>query len=346
MPWTKILADDYSRSSECKGKRTLSYAQALREALMQAMRVDKRVFLMGEGVDAPNGIFGTTDGLSRMFGEDKVMDLPLSENAFTGFAVGAAITGMRPVLVHMRMDFTLLSMDQIVNHASKWRYMFGGKETVPLTIRCIIGRGWGSGAQHSQSLEGLFMHVPGLKIACPATAYDAKGLLLSSISGSDPVIFVEHRWLYNSACAVPQKPYLVPFGKAVTRRKGKDVTVVAYSLMVNEALQAADDLAKDGISVEVIDLRTLAPLDTQTMLESARKTGRVVVATLDWKTGGVSAELAALIAAGAHHILKSPVERVSLPDVPTPASAELEKAFYRGKDDISKAVLKTLGRTR
>jgi acetoin:2,6-dichlorophenolindophenol oxidoreductase subunit beta len=242
----------------------------------------------------------------------------------------------------MRMDFMLLSMDQIVNHASKWRYMFGGKETVPLTIRCIIGRGWGSGAQHSQSLEGLFMHVPGIKIACPSTAYDAKGLLLSAIADNDPVVFIEHRWLYNTRCPVPRKPYLIPMGKAAVRRRGKDVTIVAYSLMVNEALAASEELAKEGISAEVVDIRTLAPLDKSAILDSVKRTGRAVVATLDWRTAGVSAELSAFIAEGAFRELKSPVERVALPDTPTPAAASLEKVFYRDKNDIRKAVRKTL----
>jgi acetoin:2,6-dichlorophenolindophenol oxidoreductase subunit beta len=342
MPWTKLVADSYINADKAGRKRTLTYGGSLLEALSQAMRVDSRVFVMGEGVDAPSGIFGTTEGLQKIFGESRVMDMPLSENAFTGFAVGSAITGMRPVLVHMRMDFMLLSMDQIVNHASKWRYMFGGKETVPLTIRCIIGRGWGSGAQHSQSLEGLFMHVPGIKIACPSTAYDAKGLLLSAIADNDPVVFIEHRWLYNTRCPVPRKPYLIPMGKAAVRRRGKDVTIVAYSLMVNEALAASEELAKEGISAEVVDIRTLAPLDKSAILDSVKRTGRAVVATLDWRTAGVSAELSAFIAEGAFRELKSPVERVALPDTPTPAAASLEKVFYRDKNDIRKAVRKTL----
>ena len=342
MPWTKLVADSHIVEKRTIGRRKLSYGGALREALSQAMKVDSRVFVMGEGVDAPKGIFGTTDGLEKIFGKDRVFDLPLAENAFTGFAVGSAITGMRPVLVHMRMDFMLLSMDQIVNHASKWRYMFGGKEKVPLTIRCIIGRGWGSGAQHSQSLEGLFMHIPGIKIACPSTAYDAKGLLLSAISDNDPVIFIEHRWLYSTKCHVPQKPYIVPFGEAIIRKKGKDVSVIAYSLMVNEAIAAANELEKDNISVEVIDLRTLAPLDRPAILSSVKKTGRAVVATLDWKTAGVSSELSAFISEEAHFDLKSPVERVALPDTPTPACDVLEKVFYRNREDIKKAIYKTL----
>ncbi|MFA6636251.1 MAG: pyruvate dehydrogenase complex E1 component subunit beta [Candidatus Omnitrophota bacterium] len=342
MPWTKLVADSFVHKKRTDGKRELSYGEALKEALSQAMKVDERVFVMGEGVDAPRGIFGTTEGLQKVFGKERVFDLPLSENAFTGFAVGSAIAGMRPVLIHMRMDFMLLSMDQIVNHASKWRYMFGGKESVPLTIRCIIGKGWGSGAQHSQSLEGLFMHIPGLKIACPSTAYDAKGLLLSAIAGNDPVIFIEHRWLYSAKCPVPRKPYIVHFGKAVIRKKGKDVTIAAYSLMVREAMAAAEELEKEGISAEVIDLRTLAPLDRAAILDSVKKTGRAVVAALDWKTCGVSSEISSLISEGAFTFLKSPVERVALPDTPTPACDALEKGFYRGKDDIKKAVYRTI----
>lgn len=349
MPWTKLLADSYHHSQTMphavkKGGRVLTYGSAIKEALTQALRIDKRVFVMGEGVDDTGGVFGTTRNLHKRFGKERSFDLPLAENSFTGFAVGAALCGMRPVLVHMRMDFMPLSMDQILNHASKWRYMYGGKQFVPLTIRCIIGRGWGSGAQHSQSLEGLFMHIPGLRIVCPSNAYDAKGFLLASIADDDPVIFIEHRWLFNSSCPVPAKPYILPFGKAAVRRPGKDVTIIAYSLMVHEALEAARMLETHGIDAQVLDLRTLNPLDRESILDCVRGTGRVIVATLDWKTAGVSAEISALIHEGAYGFLKAPVQRIGLPDVPTPSSYALENEFYKGRDDIVQAALELCSR--
>jgi len=341
MPWTKLLADSYAQDSyqrkEEKDKgRELTYAEAIKEALTQALKIDPRVFIMGEGVDDPAGVFGTTLNLHREFGENRVFDLPLSENGFTGFAVGAAITGTRPILVHMRMDFILLAMDQIVNHAAKWCYMFGGSQCVPLTIRCIIGRGWGSGAQHSQSLEGLLMHIPGLKIVCPADAYDVKGLLLASIADNNPVIFVEHRWLFKTSTIVPQNPYLLPLGKGEIKRQGKDITIIAYSLMVQEALQAAEILSNYGIDAEVIDLKTIKPLDKTLIIHSVKRTKRAIVATLDWKTAGVSAELSTIINEETFGILKSPVKRATLFDLPTPASPVLEEAFYKGKEEIVK----------
>lgn len=339
MPWTKLLADAYfGKYEKKKGRRVLTYQESIREALIQAMKIDSRVFIMGEGVDDQGGIFGSTKDLHKIFGEERVFDLPLCENSFTGFAIGAALAGMRPVLVHMRMDFMLLSMDQIVNHASKWRYMFGGAQSVPVVIRSIIGRGWGSGAQHSQSLEGLFMHIPGLKIVCPSSSYDVKGLLLASIADNDPVIFIEHRWLYKTKGYVPYRPYIVPLGKANIVRKGSDVTVVAYSLMVKEALIAAEELSQKGINIEIVDLRTLVPFDIETVLNSVRKTKRVVVASLDWERAGVSAAISTLIYEEAWRFLCAPIKRVCLPNVATPSSHILENEFYKGKDDIINAV--------
>jgi acetoin:2,6-dichlorophenolindophenol oxidoreductase subunit beta len=347
MPWTKLVADSYLKDDSPKkgGMRQLSYKDAIREALYESLSLDKKVFLMGEGVDDPGGIFGTTLDLHKRFGKNRVFDLPIAENGFTGFAIGAALAGMRPIIVHQRMDFMLVSMDQIVNHAAKWSYMFGAQQAVPLTIRCIIGRGWGSAAQHSQSLEGLFMKIPGLKIVCPSNAYDAKGLLLAAIAENNPVIIVEHRWLFEGKAGVPKKIYFVPIGKAQIKRKGRHVTILAYSLMVRESLDAAQILKRDyKIDAEVIDLKTLAPLDKKTIVDSVRRTGRAVVASLDWKTGGVASEIMATIDEGAFSCLKASVERVSLPDCPTPGSEILEKEFYKGKDDIVKAVLRTMKR--
>jgi pyruvate dehydrogenase E1 component beta subunit len=299
------------------------------------LEVDPSVFIMGEGVDDPGGVFGTTVNLDKTFGRSRVIDLPLAENGFTGIAIGAAIAGMKPILVHMRMDFLLLSMDQIVNHASKWRYMFGGRQNVPLTIRSIIGRGWGSAAQHSQSLHGLFMHIPGLKLVMPSSAYDVKGLLLAGIADEDPVMFVEHRWLYDQAEHVPEDMYTIPMGKGRVVRKGTDVTVLAISHMVPETSKAAVALQeKYGISCEIIDPRTLRPLDEKILLKSVKKTGRLIIADYGWSTGGVSMQIASVVSEKAFSHLKAPIRRVCLPDAPTPGAPVLESAFYPGAKDI------------
>ena len=315
--------------------REIKYSQALDEALCQAMEQDSGVFVMGVGVDDPKGIFGTTLGAFRKFGGGRVFDTPLAENGLTGVAIGAAIEGMRPVLVHARNDFLLLTMDQLVNHAAKWRYMCGGQLAVPLTVRAIIGRGWGQAAQHSQSLQALFMHIPGLKVVMPSTPYDAKGLLMAAIEDEAPVIVLEHRWLYEQTGPVPEAPYRVPIGEAAVAREGNDVTIVAISHMVIEARKAADILQKDGIEAEILDLRSLTPLDRPAVLASVRKTGRLVVADHAWRTCGAAAEIAALVAEEALDELKAPVRRVTLPDTPTPCAAPLEKLYYPGATEIA-----------
>lgn len=346
MPWTKLQADAIKREDRLpyrEGDRRLTYREAIREAQDQALEVDPNVFVMGEGVDDPGGIFGTTLDLHKKFGHERIIDLPLAENGFTGIAVGAAIAGMKPILIHMRMDFLLLSMDQIVNHASKWRYMFGGRQNVPLTIRSIIGRGWGSAAQHSQSLHGLFMPIPGLKLVMPSTAYDVKGLLLASVADEDPVMFVEHRWLYDQVDYVPQEMYTIPIGKGRVVRKGSDVSILAMSHMMPEALKAARILEEDhGISGEVIDPRSLSPLDEEIILKSVKKTGRLIIADVGWNTGGVSRVLSSIISERAFSYLKGPIQRVCLPDTPTPAAAVLENAFYPGARDVVRAANKLL----
>jgi acetoin:2,6-dichlorophenolindophenol oxidoreductase subunit beta len=345
MPWTKVYgnkAEFEKDSSGQTGLRGLTYKEALLEAASQMLEADKSVFVIGEGVDDSGGVFGTTKGLHQRFGKDRVMDSPLAENAITGVAVGAAVAGMRPILVHMRVDFMPLTMDQIINHAAKWRYMFGGKLNVPLVIRSIIGRGWGSAAQHSQSLQGLFTQIPGLKVVMPATPYDAKGLLKASVYDGNPVIFIEHRWLYEHMGHVPEEPYTVPIGKAIVRRPGKDVTIVAISHMVYESMKAAAELNNDGIDCEVIDLRTIRPMDSSTVLDSIRKTGRLVVADTGWKECGVGSELIAKTVEEAFGSLKARPQRVNLPEVPTPASPVLEKAYYPGSAEIIRAAKKTL----
>lgn len=341
MPWTKVAVEEaqknWSSEDEAKDKRILSYAQALREAGRQALARDARVFVMGEGVDDPGGIFGSTLNLHKEF-HGRVFDTPIAENALTGFAVGSALSGMRPVLVHMRMDFVPLSIDQILNHAAKLCYMSGGRVCVPLVIRCIIGRGWGSAAQHSQALHALFLHMPGLKVVMPAFAYDAKGLLLAAIADHDPVLFVEHRWLYDRKERVPEEEYLIPFGKGRIRREGKDVTILATSLMAHEALLAAQRLSQDGTQAEVVDPRTLNPFDEDTVVESVKKTGRLVIADVGSRGAGFAEILLGRLHNKIRPYLKASVGIVASPDAPTPASPALEAAFYKGAEDIVRSV--------
>jgi len=309
-------------------ERQLKFFEAVNEALDVCLEADPSVYVMGLGVPDPKGIFGTTLGLQEKYGSGRVMDMPSSENAMTGVTIGSALVGMRPVLTHQRVDFALLSMDQLVNQAANWHYMFSGKLSVPLVVRMIIGRGWGQGPQHSQSLQAWFAHIPGLKVVMPATPYDAKGLLISSIEDNNPVIVLEHRWLYGISGTVPEGLYRVPIGQPRISRVGKDVTIVAVSYMAVEALKAADMLAVDGISAEVIDVRTLKPLDNTLILESTRKTGHLVVADLDWKTGGFAGELTARVVEQAFSDLKAAPRRVTLPDLPTPTTPALADHYY------------------
>ncbi|MBU1006839.1 MAG: alpha-ketoacid dehydrogenase subunit beta [Candidatus Omnitrophica bacterium] len=315
-------------------KSIITYAQAINQALTQLMKRDKSVFIMGLGVDDPRRVFGSTANLSEEFGKKRVFEIPISENAITGVAIGASLCGMRPIMTHQRMDFMFYAFDQIMNHAAKWNYMSGGESPVNITIRTIVGRGWGQGAQHSQSLQSLFAHMPGLKVVMPATPYDAKGLLISSVMDGNPVIFIEHRSLYKRKGAVPERFYKIPLGKARLVRRGKDVTIVATSQMVSESIKAAGNLKKCGIDAEVIDLRTIKPLDKNKIFASIRKTGRLIVADTSWKNCGVSAEIAALAAEETFKYLKSPVARIALKDTPAPTSVELEKIFYPGWEDI------------
>lgn len=322
--------------------RILKYGEAIAEATVQAMDRNPRAVVMGVGVADAKGVFGTTLAAFKKFGPSRVVETPLSENTLTGVCVGASLHGHRPILVHARNDFLMLTMDQIVNHAAKWRYMSGGRLRVGLVIRCIVGRGWGQAAQHSQSLQAMFAHVPGLKVALPATASDAKGLLIAAVEDDSPVIFIEHRWLYDMSEPVPEEPYTIPLGRATVRREGRDVTIVATSHMVHEALAASETLAKEGVDVEVLDLRTVRPLDEAAILASVGKTGRLVVADTGGKAFGVAAEIAALAVERAFSSLKAPVRRVALPDAPTPCSHILEKAFYPGAPQIAEAVRKVV----
>jgi pyruvate dehydrogenase E1 component beta subunit len=318
--------------------RQITQAEAIREALEQAMAEDERVILIGEGVPDPKGIFGTTSGLQERFGRARVFDMPLAENGMTGICVGAAISGLRPVMVHQRIDFALLCMDQLINTAAKWRYMFAGQVSVPLVVRVIVGRGWGQGPQHAQSLQALFAHVPGLKVVMPSSGYDAKGMLLAAIRDDNPVIFIEHRWLHGIADEVPNLPYTVPLDKAAIRRAGKEATVVAFSFMVVEALLAAKVLAEMGIELEVIDARAVRPLDMSTIIESVARTGMLIVVDTAWKTGGIAGEVVAGVVEVAFESLRRPPLRVALPDIPAPTSHHLIKDYYPDALYLARAI--------
>ena len=323
--------------------RELKFFEALREAVDICMEKDPTVYIIGLGVPDPKGIFGSTLDLHKKYGGSRVMDMPTSENGMTGIAVGSALVGMRPILTHQRVDFALLSLEQIVNQAANWHYMFGGKMNVPLVIRMIIGRGWGQGPQHSQSFHSWFAHVPGLKVVMPTTPSDAKGLLISSIEDNNPVIFIEHRWLYNIQGVVPKGHYQVPLSKAKVSKKGKDVTIVSISYMTLEALRAAEMLEKVDISVEVVDLRTIKPIDYDTVFKSVAKTGKLVVADIGWYTGGIGGEIIAKISEEMFSSLLAPPCRITLPDSPTPTSRELTKHYYPRAIHIAAAIRKMLG---
>jgi acetoin:2,6-dichlorophenolindophenol oxidoreductase subunit beta len=324
--------------------RQLSYAQAINETLHQMMEKDPRVFLIGQGVTSPWYVGTTTVGLIDRFGSKRIIDTPVSENGVTGVAVGAALAGMHPILMHPRMDFMYYAMDQIANHAANWHYMFGGQLSVPLTIWAIINRGGEQAAQHSQALQAMFAHIPGLKVVMPSNPYDAKGLLVASIEDENPVVYIDERWLYDHVDEVPEELYSIPIGKGIIRKEGKDVTVAATSYMVYEANKAAEALEKEGISVETIDIRSLKPLDENLLFKSVRKTGRLVIADGGWKTCGVGAEITARVAeSDIFKKLKAPIVRVSLPDAPAPASSALEQVYYPKAEDLVRAVRKTLG---
>lgn len=322
--------------------RKLTYAEAINEALRQAMRMSEDVFVYGQLVDNPSGIFHTTTGLVDEFSSRRVFDTPVAESAMTGFGLGAALMGMRPVLVHQRLDFMLFSMDAIVNWGALWRYKSAGKSSMPLTIRAVVGKGWGQGPQHSKSLQAWFAHVPGLRVAMPATAFDAKGLLMEAIFGDDPTIIIEGRPLFSMSDQVPAEPYRVPFGRSLIRREGRDVTLVAIGYMVPIALRAAEALAKEGIEAEVLDPRTIVPFDDQAIVDSVRKTGRLVIADTAWTSFGVTAEIATRVMEQAFSFLKAPVVRVALPDGHAPTSVALERIFYPDEDALVAAVKRSI----
>jgi pyruvate/2-oxoglutarate/acetoin dehydrogenase E1 component len=326
--------------------REISYRNAINEALREELDRDPSVFLMGEDIQDPwMGTYNVTEGLSTKYGCDRIRNTPISENAIVGAALGAALTGMRPVAELMYVDFATLAMDQIVNQAAKIRYMSGGQVKVPLVIRTQGGAGRSLGAQHSQSLEAWFTHVPGLQVVMPSTPYDAKGLLKTAIRGENPVIFIEHKMLYNTKGDVPDAGYLIPFGKAETKRKGRDVTLVATSRMVLWALEAAEQLSQEGIEVEVIDPRTLVPLDEEVILESVRRTSRLIIAHEAVERSGWGAEIAALVAEKAIGYLDAPILRVAAKNSPIAFAPAFEKYLIPGTDETVHAVRGMFGRS-
>lgn len=323
--------------------RTLTYAQAIAEATAQAMELDARVFVIGQGVHSAGYIFGSVEGLSDRFGSSRVMEMPLSESAVGGICVGAALAGLRPLYILQRADFSFLTLDQVINHASKYFFMFGGQTPVPLTLRLIVGKGWGQGPQHSQHLHSLFAQFPGLRVVSPADAYTAKGMLLNSIFSNDPTIILEGRPLYGIAQEVPLEPYVVPFGKASILRAGTDVTILALSFCVPSALAAASALERTGIQAEVIDLVSVAPLDVATIVASARKTRHVIVVDPSWSFCGFAAEVAATISEQCFDALAAPVVRLTPPATPTPTAPALEAQYYPDDAAIVRRVRALLG---
>jgi len=320
--------------------RTLTYAQAIREAHAQLLALDTRVFLIGQGLWSPWYAGASLEGLDREFGCARVVDTPVSENAVTGMAVGAALAGLRPIVFHPRMDFMLLAMDPIVNQAANWSYLFGGhRDTggVPLVIRAVINRGGEQGAQHSQALHAMFMHVPGLKVVMPSTPADAKGLLMAAVAEPGPVLYIDDRWLYAESGEVAAEPFTVAIGQGAVRRSGSAVTLIGISWMALECARAAAILEREGIDAEVIDLRSLKPWDQKMVTASVSRTGRAVVADGGWRTAGASAEIAAEISERCFADLIAPVGRVALPDAPAPASRVQEQEYYPGAEQIAAA---------
>ena len=323
--------------------REITFAQAINEALDYEMSKDEKVIIMGEDVGRYGGIFGATAGLYEKYGPERVRDTPISESGFIGAAIGAAATGLlRPVVELMFIDFLGVTFDQIFNQAAKMRYMFGGKAKIPMVLRTTCGAGFSAAAQHSQSLHALFVHVPGLKVVMPSTPYDAKGLLIASIEDDDPVVFIEHKGLYGIKGPVPEEAYSIPLGEADIKKEGKDATIVATAAMVHKALEAANKLEEEGINVEVVDPRTLVPLDVDTIVNSIKKTGRLVVVDEGYPRCSFATDIAAIAASRAFEYLKAPVKLVTPPATPIPFSPALEKEWIPSAEKIEKAVKEIL----
>ncbi|MDY7577028.1 transketolase C-terminal domain-containing protein [Herbaspirillum sp. RTI4] len=324
--------------------RQLSFSKAINEALTVAMEADRNVICYGLGTDDPKGIFGTTLGLQEKFGEARVFDMPLSENAMTGVAIGCALNGVLPVMCHQRLDFFLLAMDQLVNNAAKWFYMFDGQCSVPITIRLILGRGWGQGPTHSQNLQAWFAHIPGLKVVMPSSPEDAKGLLLASIFDPNPVLFIEHRWLHNMVGDVPEGDFRSPIGPLRVAREGSDITIVSMSYMTIEALHAATYLQTRGISCEVLDLRCVNPIDWPAIFASVEKTGKLLTLDTGAATGSIAGEVIARVAMERMSSLRCAPARLAMPDVPEPTSFGMTEGFYVRAGDIATKILCMMGK--
>lgn len=323
-------------------KRIITYGDAINEGHKISLRNNPTCFVIGQGVNNPWFVGRTTIGLMDEFGSKRIMDSPVSEAAMTGACIGAAMAGMKPIVFHPRMDFMYLTLDQIINHCASWNYMFNGKVNVPVVIRGIVNRGGEQGAQHSQSPFGVYANIPGLKVVAPATAKDAKGLLIAAVNDPDPVIYIDDRWLYETKGEVPEGFYETPIGKANILREGTDVTIVAASFMVKEAMKAAEELAKENISCEVIDLRTLKPVDMETVTASVMKTGRAVVSIAEWAFASVTDAVVKRIYDYSFAQLKLPIKTITLPDCPAPASKTLEAVYYIYAKDIVKAIREML----
>jgi len=336
MPWAEKLITSHSNDIQVLTEgRVLSYVDALNEALTLALELDPKVLVLGQGVNDPKGMFGVTTGLHKRFGIGRVFDTPLSEEGMTGICTGASMNGLRPVYMHNRPDFLLLAFNQIVSHASKIHYMDNGDTNVPMVIWSAIGRGWGSGSQHSQAIQGLLLGVSGLKIIMPSTPYDAKGLMLAAIADNNPILVFEHRWSMRNKGVVPEGVYKVSIGKGIYRRKGDNLTIVGTSHALELAIQATDELAKEGVTADVIDLRTLKPLDENIILESLKKTGRILIVDTGWEIGGVCAEIGCLVAEKGFSFLKGPVRRLGLSDAPTAAGDTLGQFYYPDVKNIT-----------
>lgn len=318
--------------------REITFREAIREALIEEMEADPMVFILGENVAERGGVYQVTKGILDRFGKERIIEMPISESGFVGAAVGAALLGTRPVVDLMFDDFLPLAMDHIVNHAAKMRYMYGGKASVPMVVRSFFGAGTGWGCSHSQSLEAWFVHCPGLKVVMPSTPADAKGLLKSAIRDDDPVLFFEHRLLYALKGEVPEGEYTIPLGLADVKREGRDVTVVATGMMVNKTLEAAEELSKEDIEIEVLDPRSLIPLDRKSLIDSVKKTSRLLIVHEACVTGGIGGEIAAIAAKEAFGYLDAPIERIGAPDIPVPFTPPLEDYYIPKREDITATV--------
>ena len=323
--------------------RMITYCEALNEAMIQEMERDPNVFVYGIGAPDHKKIFGSTANILEKFGPKRCFDTPIAEDSMTGMALGAAINGLRPIHVHIRVDFLVLAMNQLANVVSSYCYGVGGKTGAPLVIRAIVGRGWGQGFQHSKSMHATFAHIPGLKVVLPTTPYDAKGMLISAIRDDNPIIFIEHRWLYWQTGEVPEEPYTVPIGPPNVVREGKDITIVTTSWMNVEAMKAAGILARRGVDVEIVDVRTIAPLEDDLIVESVLKTGNCIIADNDWIPYGAGSEIAAIIAEKCFGALKAPIKRIGFAHTPCPTARHLENEFYPNAITIIRAIEEKLG---